>query len=56
MLKTLLDNFAPAYDSTVSYSANDVVVYEYTLYKANDATTGDWDATKWDKIRVTDLL
>ena len=56
MLKTLLDNFAPAYDSTVSYSANDVVVYGYTLYKANDTTTGDWDATKWDKIRVTDLI
>lgn len=36
------------YDSIASYTAGDYCIYEGALYKCNAATTGDFDATKWD--------
>ena len=45
---TNLSCFAPPYDNTVSYSKDDYCSHEGRNYKANAATTGTWDATKWD--------
>ena len=56
IIKELLANFADPYDSTVSYNTDDVVTYGYSLYKNTTPTTGDWDSTKWTKIKVTDLI
>ena len=41
-------SFAPPYDSTTSYTAGMYCSYESRNYKANAATTGTWDSSKWD--------
>lgn len=48
---------APEYDSTQTYNEGDIVAYQNYIYKCNTAsTTGDWDETKWDAIKVVDEL
>ncbi len=44
----------PAYSTgvAVTYAAGDYCIYNNKLYKANAATSGAWDATKWDEVNV----
>ena len=43
-------SLADAYDSTQTYNADDVVMYNYKMYKCiTDGVTGTWDPTKWER-------
>ena len=43
-------SLADAYDSTKTYNTDDVVMYQYLMYKCKeDNVTGSWDATKWER-------
>lgn len=43
-------SLADAYDSTKTYNKDDVVMYQYLMYKCKeDNVTGSWDATKWER-------
>lgn len=43
-------SLADAYDSTKTYNTDDVVMYEFLMYKClEDNVTGTWDATKWER-------
>lgn len=43
-------SLADAYDSTQTYNTDDVVMYEFLMYKClEDNVTGTWDATKWER-------
>lgn len=45
------------YDSTATYNAGDYCIYDDTLYKCNtNATTGAWNANKWDATNVGEEL
>lgn len=50
----LQDSMADEYDVNVSYSAGDYAMYEGTLYKATDTTTGAWDSSKWSEAQISD--
>lgn len=52
------ENIAPAYDPTETYSEGDLRMREGKLYQANQDidTPEQFDATKWDEIKVTELL
>lgn len=49
-----LDDIAPAYDATATYSVGDYVTYNKTLYKCTTAiTTAEaFDDTKWTAVKV----
>lgn len=47
---------APKYNSSSTYSSGDYCIYDYTLYKCNNTTTGDWDSSKWDQTTIMDEL
>lgn len=56
-ITTLGDNMAPTFDTTESYAAGDIVVYEDTLYKfKNSHAAGDWDANDVDEALISDLI
>jgi len=43
-------SLADAYDRTKTYNTDDVVMYEFLMYKClEDEVTGNWDATKWQR-------
>lgn len=46
----------PEYDTTAIYEVGDFVVYNDQLYKCIGATSGTWDATKWQLATLNDLL
>lgn len=48
---------APVFSSASTYAVDDVVLYSDNLYKCHTAVTvaGDWDATKWTQVKVTDI-
>ena len=49
-------SLAPAYDSTQSYDTDDVVMYEFLMYKCKeDNVTGAWDATKWERTTASEV-
>lgn len=50
----LQDSIADEYDVNVSYSAGDYAMYEGTLYKATDTTTGAWDSSKWSEAQISE--
>lgn len=51
-------DIAPLYDSTATYAANDVVIYNGKLYKANVdiATPEEFDSDHWTEIDVKTLI
>ena len=51
------DKISNEYDPTETYNAGDYCIYDDTLYKCNtNATTGVWDANKWDATNVGEEL
>lgn len=56
-INTLLANFASVYDSTATYTVDDVVTYNGVLYKCTTAvTTAEaFDNSKWIAINVVDI-
>lgn len=52
------DVIAPAFSSSSTYSADDYVMYEGSLYKANNAISvaGDFDPSDWTEVQVVDEL
>ena len=47
---------AGAYDADTSYQKNDYIVQDGKLYRANAATTGTFDPTKWNEVLLGDDL
>ena len=49
---------APVFSTASTYAVDDVVLYSDNLYKCHTAVTvaGDWDATKWTQVKVTDIV
>ena len=48
-------SLADAYDSTQTYNAGDVVMYQYKMYKCTaDGVTGTWDPTKWERTTAAE--
>ena len=41
-----------AFSESKSYAVGDTCIYENKLYKCKIATSGAWDATKWDETTV----
>lgn len=50
--------FAPVFSTASTYAVDDVVLYANNLYKCITAVTvaGDWDATKWIQVKVSDIV
>ena len=53
-----VNNIAPEYDDTATYSVDDLVIYQGVLYKCTTAveTAEAWDATKWTGTTIAELL
>ena len=47
---------AEDYNNEHSYQAGDYVIKDGTLYRATDVTSGSFDASKWEKVTVTDQI
>lgn len=54
--ETITNDIAGDYDPAHSYAAGDFCMYNAQLYKANDATTGPWNAAKWGATKVVNEL
>ena len=50
-----LKHLGDFYDETISYSADDYAVYNNGLYKCLEATSGQWDPDKWNRIYDNDI-
>lgn len=51
------DQMADDYNASETYNTGDYVRRENYLYKCNtDNTTGTWDATKWDRVKVMEEI
>lgn len=55
-VNNLADSIAGKYDPNTEYHAGQIVVYEYELKRALGTTTGEFDPTKWEDVKITDLL
>lgn len=43
---------ATDYNQNTSYVVGDIVIYENLLYKCTEATSGNWDSTKWSRTTL----
>jgi hypothetical protein len=51
------DQMTDDYNASETYNTGDYVRRENYIYKCNtDNTTGTWDATKWDRVKVMDEI
>ena len=51
------DQIADDYNTSPTYNTGDYVRRENYLYKCNtDNTTGTWDSTKWDRVKVMESV
>ena len=51
------DQMADDYNASETYNTGDYVRRENYLYKCNtDNTTGTWDVTKWDRVKVMEEI
>lgn len=51
------ENMFTIYDASSTYAKDNVVRYGDKLYKCkNNNTTGAWDSTKWDEVKLNNLL
>lgn len=46
----ILKSFANFYDTTKTYHTNDYAAYMGCTYRCNGNTSGEWNASKWDKV------
>ena len=52
-IRISLGLYTDTYDSTHTYSKNDLTVHEHKIYSCNtNNTTGTWDSTKWDLVPI----
>lgn len=52
-IRMSLGLYTDTYDSTHTYSKNDLTVHEHKIYSCkNNNTTGTWDSTKWDLVPI----
>lgn len=51
-----LNDLANQYDPVKQYSTGDYCAHEMRLFKSTKPTTGEWDATAWEHIVVTDEI
>ena len=47
---------ADIYDPNVSYTVGMYCIYNNTLYRCKENTSGAWDSTKWEEKTITSLL
>lgn len=49
---------ANSFSSASTYDIGDIVIYNGHIYKCKTAiaTAGDWDSSKWDLVKVCDLI
>lgn len=47
-----LQDIAAAYSTTVSYTPNQMVIYDGKLYRCTSATTGTWNSSKWAETTI----
>ena len=47
---------ADVYDTNTSYTAGMYCIYNNTLYRCKENTSGAWDSTKWEAKTITSLL
>lgn len=47
---------ASPYSTQHSYHVGDYAMYDYKLYRCISDTSGAWDSTKWEEVKVTDEL
>jgi len=45
---------AGAYDAETQYQKNDYIIQDGKAYRATEATTGEFDATKWREVQIAD--
>ena len=51
------EQLADEYNAGTTYNVGDYVRRENYIYKCNTAsTTGTWDVTKWDRVKITEEL
>lgn len=50
------DKLVPEYDPTDNYLAGDYVIEDGKVYRANSATTGTFDPTKWEQCYISEDL
>ena len=59
-LDTVVENvlafIAPVYSDSVSYSAGNIVWHSGAVYRANAATSGAWNSSKWDPISIAKIV
>ena len=52
-IRLSLGLYTDTYDSSHTYSENDLTVHEHKIYSCNtNNTTGTWDSTKWDLVPI----
>lgn len=52
-IRISLGLYTDTYDSSHTYSENDLTVHEHKIYSCNtNNTTGTWDSTKWDLVPI----
>lgn len=52
-IRLSLGLYNDTYDSTRTYSKNELTVHDHKIYSCNtNNTTGTWDSTKWDLVPI----
>ena len=52
-IRMSLGLYTDTYDSTNTYSKNDLTIHDHKIYCCNtNNTTGTWDSTKWDLVPI----
>lgn len=52
-IRMSLGLYTDTYDSTHTYSKNDLVIHEHKIYSCNtNNTTGAWNSSKWDLVPI----
>ncbi len=54
--KIAVSSIAPQFDSSINYKKNELVTYGSTLYRFNQAHTGDWNESDVDAVSIAQLL
>ena len=51
----LSNNFSSLYDTNHNYNVGDFCIYQLKLYRCKTATTGAWNVSKWQEIKIDNL-